>query len=222
MHLERGSAAGVRFLAAIKEGSGLKASARAVGVGKETGYRWLRESFFALREQGLGLESVQVELGYSSPLFTRWDQRFPLGEEPGHHLRIQAQVEQAFWDRFLASGSLEAARRGRSGLPGPLRAPRSAEVEEVLLLAEAYDSIGERGSDHMNLFQVRDAAGLQDLSVFRKWTPSRARCQRRHRCNQSPRFSSQASALQSGGHHSVDEWVGSGGSSAVRRPSMIV
>lgn len=79
MHLHRESAAGVRFLAAVKEGGGLKASARAAGVGKETGYRWLRESFLALRVQGLGVEAAQAELGYISALFARWDRRYPRG-----------------------------------------------------------------------------------------------------------------------------------------------
>ena len=112
MHLQGESAGGVRFLASVKEGRGLKASARAAGVGKETGYRWLRESFLALREQGLGVEAAQGELGYSSPLFARWDQRYPHGDDRRHHLRVEPQVEQAFWGGFLAGGSLEAARRG--------------------------------------------------------------------------------------------------------------
>jgi transposase, IS30 family len=37
------SAAGVRFLSSVKEGRGLKRSAREAGVDKEVGYRWLRE-----------------------------------------------------------------------------------------------------------------------------------------------------------------------------------
>jgi hypothetical protein len=49
MYLHRESAAGVRFLGAVQEGRGLKPSARAAGIGKETGYRWLREAFLALR-----------------------------------------------------------------------------------------------------------------------------------------------------------------------------
>ncbi len=112
MHLQRDSAAGVRFLAAVKEGRGLKRSARAAGVGKETGYRWLRESFLVLREDGLSVEAVQVELGYFSPLFARWDRRYPRGDGRRHHLRVDPKVEEEFWRRFLAGDSLEAARRG--------------------------------------------------------------------------------------------------------------
>ena len=112
MHLQRDSAVGVRFLAAVKEGRGLKRSARAAGVGKETGYRWLRESFLILSEQGLSVEAAQVELGYFSPLVARWDRSCPRGDDRRHHLRVDAQVEEEFWRCFLAGASLEAARRG--------------------------------------------------------------------------------------------------------------
>lgn len=112
MYLQRDSAVGVRFLAAVKEGRGLKRSARAAGVGKETGYRWLRESFLILREQGLSVEAAQTELGYFSPLVALWDRRYPRGADRRHHLRVDAQVEEEFWRRFLAGATLEAARRG--------------------------------------------------------------------------------------------------------------
>ncbi|MGC1208464.1 MAG: IS30 family transposase, partial [Ornithinimicrobium sp.] len=62
-------------MVAVKEGRGLNRSARAAGVFKETGYRWLRESFLVLRGQGLSVEEAQVELGYFSPLIARWDQQ---------------------------------------------------------------------------------------------------------------------------------------------------
>jgi hypothetical protein len=38
MHLSSSSAAGVRFLTTVREGRGLKKSAREAGIGKETGY----------------------------------------------------------------------------------------------------------------------------------------------------------------------------------------
>jgi IS30 family transposase len=44
MHLSSSSAAGVRFLTSMREGGGLNRSAREAGIGKETGYRWLREA----------------------------------------------------------------------------------------------------------------------------------------------------------------------------------
>jgi adenine-specific DNA-methyltransferase len=43
--------------------------------------------------------------------------------------------------------------------------------EVVLLLAGGYDPEGVRGTGHMTIWPVRDAAGLADLSVSRRWTP---------------------------------------------------
>lgn len=45
------------------------------------------------------------------------------------------------------------------------------EVEAVLLLADNYDPEGKIGTDRMHLHQIRDAAGLQDLSLARTWRP---------------------------------------------------
>jgi adenine-specific DNA-methyltransferase len=45
------------------------------------------------------------------------------------------------------------------------------DVEAVLLLAEGYDPAGDNGTDHMDLYQVRDAQGLSDLAAARRWTP---------------------------------------------------
>ena len=53
MYQQFDSPAGLRFLAYIREGRGLKPSARAAGIGKETGYRWLREEYLRLRGEGL-------------------------------------------------------------------------------------------------------------------------------------------------------------------------
>lgn len=62
MYLRSDTAAGVRFLASVREGRGIKLSARAAGTGKETGYRWLRESFLALRERAsVGARTVDTE-----------------------------------------------------------------------------------------------------------------------------------------------------------------
>jgi hypothetical protein len=52
MYLSSSSAAGVRFLAAIKDGHGLKPSARQAGIDKEISYRWLRENYVQLRRDG--------------------------------------------------------------------------------------------------------------------------------------------------------------------------
>ena len=73
MHLQRDSAVGVRFLAAVKEGRGLKRSARAAGVGKETGYRWLRESFLLLHAFGIRGAAVRVDgSSEGARSFTKW------------------------------------------------------------------------------------------------------------------------------------------------------
>jgi hypothetical protein len=68
VHLRRDSAVGRRFLDSIRDGDGPKPSARAAGIGKETGYRWLREAFVELREDGVSVSGAQQQLGYSSPL----------------------------------------------------------------------------------------------------------------------------------------------------------
>ena len=57
------SAAGVRFLASIKEGRGLKPSARDAGIHKEVGYRWLRQKYLDLRRDGRSQAEPPAELG---------------------------------------------------------------------------------------------------------------------------------------------------------------
>jgi IS30 family transposase len=96
----------------MREGRGLKPSARAAGVGKETGYRWLRESFVALRDDGLNVTEAQAALGYVSPLMAGWDrQRDARAGEWRHHLAVDADIEHTFWVRFDAGASVDAARR---------------------------------------------------------------------------------------------------------------
>jgi hypothetical protein len=73
MHRRLDSPEGVRFLALIREGKGLKPSARAAGVGKETGCRWLGEAFQESRRASLGSEAAQAELGISSSRVTEWE-----------------------------------------------------------------------------------------------------------------------------------------------------
>ena len=108
MHLLRDCPAGIRFLAAVKEGRGLKPSARAAGVGKETGYRWLRESFAALRQQGLSVTAAQAELGFNSPMVLEWEAQRVIGERR-HHLAVDSAIEDAFWRCFLGGAELDAA-----------------------------------------------------------------------------------------------------------------
>lgn len=111
MYLQRDSAIGVRFLAAVKEGRGLKPSARAAGIGKQTGYRWLREAFVGLRGQGVTVVAAQTELGYFSPLTAEWDQQRLARRDGRHHLAVGVEVEETFWRFLLTGASLDAARR---------------------------------------------------------------------------------------------------------------
>jgi hypothetical protein len=63
MHLRSSSAAGVRFLTWVREGRGLNRSAREAGIGKETGYRWLREAYVAHRRGGKSIAETEAVMG---------------------------------------------------------------------------------------------------------------------------------------------------------------
>lgn len=112
MVLRSDSPAGVRFLASVSEGRGIKPSARAAGVGKETGYRWLREAFVQLRGQEMSVEMARVELGISSSRAEKWNKDLAaLLGDGRHHLAVPAEVEEAFWIAYLGGDRLEAACR---------------------------------------------------------------------------------------------------------------
>ena len=103
---------GRRFLDSVREGDGLKRSARTAGIGKETGYRWLREAFVELRDAGVGVIKAQQQLGYSSPLVLGWEQaRVAAGRDRRHHLSVDQAVEDRFWAAFGAGSSLAEASR---------------------------------------------------------------------------------------------------------------
>jgi IS30 family transposase len=97
MYLQSDSAAGVRFMAAMAEGRGVKPSARAAGVGKETGFRWLRERFLASRALGVSVADAQAELGYFSARVVEWDRDRAIGVPVRHHLAVPVDVEAEFW-----------------------------------------------------------------------------------------------------------------------------
>lgn len=46
------------------------------------------------------------------------------------------------------------------------------QEEVVLLLAEGFDPSGEHGTDHCEVFQVQNAAALQQFAVSTRWVPS--------------------------------------------------
>jgi IS30 family transposase len=104
------SVAGVRFLAAVHEGRGIKPAARSVGVHPWTGYRWLREAFLALRSNGLDAEAAQRDLGCFTAKAQVWEQEFLAGLGDGrHHLRVRVEVEDIFWANYDQGGSLSTA-----------------------------------------------------------------------------------------------------------------
>jgi hypothetical protein len=73
MGLRSDSVAGVRFLAAVREGRGIKPAVRSVGVHPWTGYRWLREAFLAHRCNGLSAAAAQSELGFFTAKALLWE-----------------------------------------------------------------------------------------------------------------------------------------------------
>src|SRR5450756_1746784 len=79
MGLRSDSVAGVRFLAAVREGRGIKPAARSVGVHPWTGYRWLREAFLAHRCNGLSAVAAQSELGFFTAKALVWEEEFLAG-----------------------------------------------------------------------------------------------------------------------------------------------
>ena len=98
MGLRSDSVAGVRFLAAVREGRGIKPAARSVGIHPWTGYRLLREAFLTLRSQGLDAEEAQADLRCFTAKAQVWEQEFLAGLGDGrHHLRVRVEVESIFW-----------------------------------------------------------------------------------------------------------------------------
>jgi transposase, IS30 family len=105
------SVAGVRFLAAVHEGRGIKPAARSVGVHPWTGYRWLREAFLAHRCNGLSAEAAQSELGCFTAKALVWEEEYFAGLGDGrHHLGVRVEVEDIFWAHNGEGGSLSGAR----------------------------------------------------------------------------------------------------------------
>ena len=110
MILSSSSAAGVRFLAAIKDGHGLKPSAREAGIGKAVGYRWLREKYVQLRRDSKTAAETITELGFTTSRLLEWETGVDQLKDR-HHLRVDAADEAAFWVSFDRGDSLDAAVR---------------------------------------------------------------------------------------------------------------
>jgi hypothetical protein len=108
MHLGSSSAAGVRFLTSVREGRGLNRSAREAGIGKETGYRWLREAYVAHRRGGKSIAETEAVMGLASAKSIAWEAEVAAG--PGrHHLRVAVDSEARFWAVYDAGNGADAA-----------------------------------------------------------------------------------------------------------------
>jgi hypothetical protein len=101
MHLSSSSAAGVRFLTSVREVRGLNRSAREAGIGKETGYRWLREAYVAHRRAGKSIAETDAVMGLASAKSIAWEAEAAAG--PGRH--------------HFASPSIRRLCSGRSTTP---------------------------------------------------------------------------------------------------------
>ncbi|MET3370137.1 UNVERIFIED_CONTAM: IS30 family transposase [Jeotgalibacillus campisalis] len=108
MYQQFDSPTGVRFLALIKEGKSFRESVRVTGVGKETGYRWLRDEYLRFRSKGLDHVAAQIELGFTSRNAGKWNELFLRGSGR-HHFQVDAAVEEAFWSSYSTGMSVLAA-----------------------------------------------------------------------------------------------------------------
>lgn len=111
------SPAGVRFLASIKQGNSLNSSARASGIHKEVGYRWLRERYVQLRQDGSSPAEVTALLGFTTAKLPAWEAAVA-GTTGRHHLQASIEDEAIFWEAFdrgqSPSQSAQPAGVGRS------------------------------------------------------------------------------------------------------------
>lgn len=99
MYLRSSSPTGVRFLALIKEGNSLNSSARACGIHKEVGYRWLRERYLQLRQEGPSPAQAMSSLGFTTARLPAWEAAVS-GATDRHHLQVNVDVESVFWEAF--------------------------------------------------------------------------------------------------------------------------
>ena len=108
MHFSSSSAGGVRFLTSVREGRGLNRSAREAGIGKESGYRWLREAYVAHRRGGKSIAETEAVMGLASAKSIGWEAAVAAG--PGrHHLRVAVDTEARFWAVYDAGTGADAA-----------------------------------------------------------------------------------------------------------------
>lgn len=104
------SPAAVRFLAAVGQGYGLKASTRMAGIDKEVGYRFLRDRYLELRRSGLDAADTIEAIGRSCSRVPAWEAMVDR-DHGRHHLRVQVSRENAFWEAFEAGTDADTASR---------------------------------------------------------------------------------------------------------------
>jgi transposase, IS30 family len=189
MVLASTSAAGVRFLASIKEGRGLKRSAREAGVHQEVGYRWLRECYLRHRRNGATPAEAEALLGFSSVRVAVWETA--VANSDRHHLRVDVAVEAAFWVAY-DSGHVLTAAAGSASV-GRSTAYRWLEQQFGELRAS-----GERLRTVQRLLRLTNqtAARLEQRRRGRLLVERRAAlAARREALRSSRRFADQAAGL---------------------------
>ncbi len=108
MFLTPSSSAALRFFASIKDGRGLKPSARDAGIDKEVGYRWLREKYLKSRRDGISASETIAELGFTTSRLMGWEAEVERPHER-NHLRVDADQEVVFWAAIDRGQRMETA-----------------------------------------------------------------------------------------------------------------
>ena len=121
-----------------------------------------------------GLASSWAAFTIHSALFLRPGGRLGL-VLPAELLSVNyaADVRRFLMDHFSSVGLVLFEERV---FPGVLE-------EVVLLLADGFDPNGVNGTDHCDVFQVRDAAALQGFTASSRWAPPTKSGSGRPRCS---------------------------------------
>ena len=143
---------------------GVKPSARAAGIGKETRFRWLREAYVGLRAVGLTIVEAEAALGFSSSLMPGWEQdRLRAGDGRTGPRRAAEHVNVA----GAVHSSREPRRRLRrqSGMSvRPDRTPRDAELLAAVAEGDP-EAFGALYDQHAPWLLVRLRRRTTDLDV---------------------------------------------------------
>lgn len=115
MYLSVTSPESVRFLALIRDGQNLKSSARIVGIGKETGYRFLRSRYLELRRSGMGSDAVVRALGFTSTRVLEWESA--VEADARHHRQVAPGVEENFWHLYESGLDIQRAAEAAGVAP---------------------------------------------------------------------------------------------------------